>query len=56
MIQILKLEIIIKFCHYAKNLAAFAIAFDSLYTTTEEEIKRIFKIVSTYDLKVRVLK
>ena len=35
MVQILRLQAITKFCHYAENVAAIAIAFKSTYSVGE---------------------
>src|SRR5919198_3558021 len=50
MAQILKLQAITKFCHYAENVAAIAIAFKSTYRDEREEIKGIFNKIFTYSI------
>jgi hypothetical protein len=50
MIQILRLQTAIKFCQYAENLAAIAIAFQSSYDDEKQEMVGIFNKISRYNL------
>lgn len=46
--QVLKLEIIMKFCHYAENLAAVAITFNKKFDSSEEEMIALFEKIYEY--------
>lgn len=50
MLQIIKLEILMKFCHYAENLAAFAITFNEKYDSSEEEMLSLFEKIYEYEV------
>ena len=50
MIQILRLQTAIKFCQYAENPAAIAIAFQSSYDDEKQEMIGIFTKISKYNL------
>jgi hypothetical protein len=50
MIQTLKLEITMKFCHLAENTAAYALAFKSSYSDSKEELRGIFDKLSGYGI------
>jgi hypothetical protein len=50
MIQILRLQTAIKFCQYAENLAAIALAFRSSYDDEKQEMIGIFSKISKYNL------
>jgi len=50
MAQILKLEIIMKFCHYAENLAAIAITFNKKFDSSEEEMLSLFEKINEYQV------
>lgn len=50
MIQTLKLEITMKFCHLAENTAAYALAFKSSYSDSKEELRGIFDKLSGYSI------
>ena len=50
MLQILKLEIIMKFCHYAENLAAVAITFNKKFDSSEEEMTALFEKIYEYQV------
>lgn len=50
MLQILKLEIIMKFCHYAENLAAVAITFNKKFDSSNEEMLGLFDKIYEYQI------
>lgn len=50
MLQILKLEIIMKFCHYAENLAAIAITFNKKFDSSDEEMLSLFEQIYQYEV------
>ncbi|MBI5378425.1 MAG: hypothetical protein HZA82_07370 [Thaumarchaeota archaeon] len=48
MSQVIKLEIIMKFCHFAENLAAIAITFNKKFDSSEEEMRSLFDQIYEY--------
>lgn len=50
MLQIIKLEIVMKFCHYAENLAAVAISFNKKFDSSEQEMLSLFDKIYEYDI------
>ena len=50
MIQVLELEIIVKFCQCAENVGAFAIAFTDTYRDSKTEVLGLFSKISTYSV------
>lgn len=51
MLQIIKLEIIMKFCHYAENFAAVAITFNKKFDSSELEMLNLFDNIYKYQVK-----
>lgn len=49
-IQILNLELIVKFCQYSENLAALALTFKSTFGDGTEEKLGLFKKISSYGI------
>ena len=50
MMQILKLEIIMKFCHYAENFAAVAITFNKKFDSSNDEMLSLFEKIYEYQV------
>ncbi len=50
MVQVIKLEIIMKFCHFAENLAAVAISFNKKFDSNEEEMRSLFDQIYEYEV------
>jgi phosphorylcholine metabolism protein LicD len=48
--QILKIQILAKFCHIAENLGATALAFKSSYQNARTEILGLFNTMSNYQV------
>jgi len=50
MMQILKLEIIMKFCHYAENFGVVAITFNKKFDSSEKEMIGLFDKIYEYEV------
>ena len=50
MVQLLNLQIIIKFCHYAENLGAFSLSFLTTYKELKDEIIGSIKKIYSYNI------